>query len=64
MHFQYVELQLEDRCSPFVDETGSIIIRFNLLSIQSTPLTLRAVPRFDYQQQHLLKARSAARVAH
>jgi hypothetical protein len=50
-------LQLEDRASPYVDETGSIIVRFNLLSTQSTPLTLRSVPRFDYQQQHLLKAR-------
>jgi len=35
----------------------TVLVRFNLLSVQTTPLAMRSSPRFDYQVKHLQQAR-------
>ncbi len=53
-------LQLEEKGCPYVDASGEMLFRINLLSLQTIPVGLRAVPKFDYQLRHLLKARYCA----
>ena len=49
--------QLDERGSPYLDASGQIVIRFDLVTLQTLPIGMKSVPRFDFQLKHLLRAR-------
>ena len=51
-------LQVEHRGSPYQGDEGELLVRINFLSLQTIPVGMRSLPRFDYQVKHLLRARS------
>ena len=55
----HLSLQLEEKGNPYTDGGGSanVLLRVNLLSLQTLPLGMRSIPRFDYQNKHLIRAR-------
>ena len=48
---------MEQNGNPYVDDNGDMYFRVNLVSLQTIPIGMRSIPRFDYQVKHLLKAR-------
>lgn len=50
--------QIEQRGNPYMSKSGEILVRVNMLSLQTVPHGMRSIPPFDFQGQHLLQARS------
>jgi hypothetical protein len=50
-------LQIELRGSPYQGDEGELLLRVNFLSLQTIPVGMRSLPRFDYQVKHLLRSR-------
>ena len=49
--------QLEEKNSPYTDDNGDFKLRVQIISLQTVPVAMRAIPRFEFQAKHLLRAR-------
>lgn len=49
--------EVEQAGSPYLGPDGDIMLRLNFISLQTIPVGMRSLPRFDYHHKHLLRAR-------
>lgn len=50
--------ELKDQSNAFTD-SGNVIIRISMISIQTLPIAMKSYPKFDYQSKQLIRARQS-----